>query len=116
MAESLVVLAVVGLLVVLGSMAVLLSLETLVLVGVVCVATGFMLGVPAGTYYHVLLYRCLAARGGVPRDFFWHPTRYHAGLPQAESRKFMPWFVAGAVGFMLILLGCSIVMLGVMRA
>jgi hypothetical protein len=116
MAETLVVFAVVGLLVVLGLMAALLPPETLVLVGVTCIATGFVLGVPAGTYYHVKLYRCLAARGGVPSDFFWHPTRYHDQLPRTESRKFMPWFVAGAVGFMLILLGCSIVMLGVMRA
>jgi hypothetical protein len=116
MAEALVVLGVVGLLVTLGLMAVLLPIETLVLAGAACIVIGFLLGVPAGTYYHVKLYRCLAARGGVPQDFFWHPTRYHEALPRAESRKFMPWFIAGAVGFILILLGCSIVMLGVLRA
>jgi hypothetical protein len=116
MAEALIVLAVVGLLLLLGLMAAVLTLEALVMVGVVCVAIGVVFGVPAGAYYHLRLYRCLAARGGVPRDFFWHPTRYHADVSPIESRTFMPWFVAGAVGFVLILLGCSIVMLGVLRA
>jgi hypothetical protein len=116
MMEALFVFGIVGLLVALGSMAVLLPLETLVLVGASCVALGFVLGVPAGAYYHVQLYRCLATRGNVPRDFFWRPTRYHAGLSARETRTFMPWFIAGALGFLLILGGCAIVMLGVLRA
>ena len=116
MAEALIVLAVVALLTGFGLMAVVLPVETLMLVGAVCVLIGFALGVPAGAYYHLRLYRCLAANGGVPRDFFWHPTRYHADVPPADTPKYMPWFIAGAVGFVLILLGCAIVMLGVLRA
>ena len=116
MAEALIVLGVVGLLLGLGLMAVLLPLETLLAIGAAMVALGLLLGLPAGTYYHVRLYRLLEAHGGVPRDFFWHPTRYHSAVPHAESRKFMPWFLAGAAGFVLILLGCAIVMLGVIRS
>ena len=116
MAEALIVLSVVVLLLGFGLMAALLPLETLLAIGAGLVALGLFVGLPAGTYYHVRLYRCLEAQGGVPRDFFWHPTRYHADVPRAESRKFMPWFIAGAAGFVLILLGCAIVMLGVMRS
>ena len=116
MTEALIVFFVVSALLVLGIMTVVLPLEMLVVIGTACVATGLLLGVPAGAYYHVRLYRCLAARGEVPRDFFWHPTRYHAAIPPAESRAFMPWFMLGAAGFGLIMLGCSIVMLGVLRA
>jgi hypothetical protein len=114
--EALVVFGLVGLLVLFGTMALLLPLEILVLAGVVCIAAGFMLGVPAGTYYHVKLYRALAAHGGVPRGFFWHPTRYHASVPPNEWRNIVPWFAAGAIGFVLILVGCAIVMLGMLRA
>jgi hypothetical protein len=115
MVEAIVVIGLVGLLVVLGWLGVVLPIETLVLGGVGCVTVGFVLGVPAGVYYHVRLYRCLAARGGVPRGFIWHPTRYHAGLLPEERRNVMPWFVAGAFGFTLILFGCAVFMLGFIR-
>jgi hypothetical protein len=115
MVEALVVLGVVAALCLLGVMAVVLPLETLVFVGVVCVATGIALGVPAGAYYHVKLYRYLAANGGVPRGFIWHPTRYHDALPTQTRRGILPWFFAGALGFLLILLGCALVILGVLR-
>jgi hypothetical protein len=115
MVESLVVLAVVGGLVVLGLMVALLPIEGLLLAGAACMALGLGVGVPAGLYYHVKLYRYLAAHGGVPRGFIWHPTRYHAELSPSELRHITPWFVTGALGFVLILLGCAIVMLGVWR-
>jgi|WetSurMetagenome_2_1015567.scaffolds.fasta_scaffold422462_2 hypothetical protein len=115
MVESLVVLGVVAGLVVFGLMVALLPIEGLLLAGVGCIALGFALGVPSGAYYHLKLYRYLAAHGGVPSGFFWHPTRYHAQLPPSELRKITPWFLLGALGFVLILLGCAIVMLGVWR-
>ncbi|HEY2732496.1 MAG TPA: hypothetical protein VGI70_00850, partial [Polyangiales bacterium] len=112
MFETLVVLGVVGTLIVLGIMVALLSLESLLITGLACVALGFGLGVPAGAYYHFRLYRYLAAHGGVPRGFFWNPARYHANLPAVELRRITPWFVIGALGFLMILFGCAIVMLG----
>jgi hypothetical protein len=116
MAEAALVTAVIGLLVVLGLMAALLPFETLVLAGGCCILLGFALGVPAGTLYHIKLYRWLAANGGVPRGFFWHPTRYHAKLSPDAWRRVLPWFATGAAGFGLIMLGCTIVMLSVWRA
>lgn len=110
---------VVGVLVLLvgfGLAALFLSLAQLLVLGVVCVVAGFCVGVPAGAYYHVKLYRFLATRGPVPREFFFRPTRFHAELEPAEWRAVVPWFAAGGAGFLLIVLGCVIVMLAVLKA
>jgi hypothetical protein len=115
MIETFWVFAVLLVLVGLGALAVTFSLEALVLTGAGLMAAGLVLGVPAGAYYHIKLYRCLAARGRVPDGFLWHPTRYHASLQPAERRLVLPWFVAGGTGFMLILLGCAIFALGFLR-
>jgi hypothetical protein len=115
MVEALWVIGVVALLVALGVMAVVLPLPVLLGVGAACMAAGLVFGVPAGAYYHVKLYRCLAAKGGVPSGFLWHPTRYHAALLPEERRGVMPWFMLGGAGFALIMLGCMIFMLGFLR-
>jgi hypothetical protein len=115
MTEALVVFAVVIGLVLLGAMAVLVPIEMLALTGGTLIIAGFVLGVPAGVYYHYVLYRCLAARGKVPSDFIWHPTRFHAQLPREEMRRVQPWFLAGALCFGLIMLGSTIVLLGFLR-
>jgi hypothetical protein len=116
MIEALLVLGVVGLLVVLGSAAYMLSLEAILIAGASCIAAGFAIGLPAGTLYHLKLYRCLALRGPVPRSFWLRPTSLHPDLGAAEWRAIAPWFVIGGTGFALIVLGCVIVMLGLLRA
>lgn len=115
MTEALVVLAVVIALVVLGAIAVVLPVEALALTGAACILAGFLIGVPAGAYYHYALYRCLSAKGKVPRDFVWHPTRFHSQLHSEELRRIQPWFLAGALSFGLIMLGSTIVLLGFLR-
>lgn len=115
MIEALVVFALVGLLVGLGVLAVSLSLEALLLTAVGCVGAGFVVGVTAGVYYHLALYRCLAKRGPVPRTFVWNPTRYHALLQPEELSRITPWFVIGACGFGVILVGSALFMLAMLR-
>ena len=116
MIEALLVFGVVGVLVVLGSAAYVLSLEALLIAGASCVAVGFAIGLPAGALYHLKLYRCVALRGPVPRSFWLRPTSMHPDLDAAEWRDIAPWFVLGGTGFALIVLGCVIVMLGLLRA
>jgi hypothetical protein len=115
MLEALLVVGVVGSLVLLGTLAVSLSLEALIVTGLGCMAAGLVLGLPAGAYYHVVLYRCLRAHGDVPDDFIWHPTRHHDALSAEERKRVLPWFAAGALGFGLIMLGCTIFALGFLR-
>lgn len=116
MIETLLVLGVVGLLIALGCATVLLSLGGLLAVGAACIGVGFVIGVPAGAYYHVKLYRELALQGPVPREFWWRPTRFHGELEAAQWRRVLPWFVLGGGGFVLIVAGALVVLLGVLRA
>lgn len=116
MIETLFVFGVVGLLVLLGTGAYLLSVEALLIAGAVCIGLGFSIGLPAGTVYHLRLYRALALRGPVPRSFWLRPTSLHQELEAGEWRAIAPWFVIGGTGFALIILGCVIVMLGLLRA
>ncbi|HKU40790.1 MAG TPA: hypothetical protein VJR89_21665 [Polyangiales bacterium] len=116
MIEALLVFAVVGLLVLLGTCAYALTIEALLIAGAACIAVGFVIGLPAGALYHVRLYRCLAQRGPVPRAFWLRPTSLHPELESGEWRGIAPWFVVGGTGFALIVLGCLIVMMALLRA
>jgi hypothetical protein len=84
--------------------------------GGACIAAGFVIGLPAGTLYHLKLYRCLATRGPVPKSFWLRPTSLHQELEPTEWRGIAPWFLIGGAGFALIVLGCVVVMLGLLRA
>lgn len=109
------VFGVIALLVLLGTLAATLSLQALVVTGLGCMACGLALGVPAGAFYHYVLYRCLQTRGEVPDGFIWNPTRFHGELTSEERRRVLPWFTAGALGFGLIMLGCTIFALGFLQ-
>ncbi len=81
-----------------------------------CTIVGLVLGLPAGFYYHVALYRCLAGKGVLPRRWWWSPVRYHKHLSAHERTRVMPWFFAGGAGFVLILIGSAVALLGVFLA
>lgn len=116
MIEALLVLGVVGMLVLLGTFAYLLTVEAVLIAGAVCIAAGFVIGLPAGTLYHIKLYRRLALRGPVPKSFWLRPTALHDELEATEWREIAPWFLVGGTGFALIVTGCVIIMLGLIRA
>lgn len=116
MIEALLVFGVVGLLVLLGTGAYVLSIEALLLCGAALIAAGFLIGIPAGTLYHLKLYRCMSLRGPVPRSFWLRPTSMHGELEAGEWSGIAPWFLLGGTGFALIVLGCVIVTLGLLRA
>lgn len=96
-----------------GWAAVLLSWQTLLIAGAVCVAAGGALGLPTGFYYHVLLYRFLKDQGHVPSDWWLRPTRYHDRLDAEQQGKMRPWFSLGGVGALIMFVGCLIAGLGV---
>ncbi|HWR97917.1 MAG TPA: hypothetical protein VN317_05785 [Candidatus Methanoperedens sp.] len=82
----------------------------LFLSGAAAILLGLVAGIPAGIVYHALLFRALAAHGSVTPRWWWHPTRLHASLPAAARRPFLPWFRAGAAGFLLAIVGCILVL------
>lgn len=115
MIEALIVFGVVAGLVLLGVAGFVLSIEGLLITSAICIGAGFVIGLPAGTLYHVRLYRALARHGPVPRSFWLRPTALHAQLGHEEWRGIAPYFIAGGIGFALIVVGCAIMLLGVLR-
>lgn len=116
MLESFVVLGLLVALILVGMAQALLTLPTLLTIGVGCFALGGLFGVPAGLYYHLLLYRCLRARGAVPVRWWLSPTRYHADLVPAEWVRVRVWFLIGGSGFGLMVIGCVVTLLAALGA
>ena len=108
MPETLFVLIALLGLIALGAAQVLLSVSALLTIGLICIAVGGLLGMPAGLYYHVVLYRHLQQLGGAPRGWYWHPTRYHRQLNREQLAEVRLWFVLGGAGFGLMMLGCLV--------
>jgi hypothetical protein len=69
---------------------------------------GCVIGIPGGVAYHVTLRRELLRQGGLPRGWLWNPTRLHDGLDDDANGRIRPWFLLGALGFMLIMLGAAL--------
>ena len=80
--------------------------------GLVLVALGMLIGVPAGAYYHVQLYRALK-----PTGLWWlHPIPLHKELKPADRPAVMRWMRVGAVMFGVIIVGLALATVGVVRA
>jgi hypothetical protein len=116
MFEALIVLGLVGLLVALGTIASVVSWTTLVLIGSAAMALGFVVGVPAGAYYHVVLHRYLHPRGLLEGGWYWAPVKHHKHLEPGERAHVMRWFYTGGTGFMVIVVGVVLTSLGLLLA
>ena len=116
MIEALVVFGLLGLFMLAGLLAATVSWQGIVLLGATCTVAGIALGFPTGFYYHVVLRHELLRSGELPKDWWLHPTRYHRKLTPPQRARVMPWFVAGGGGFMLIVLGALVILLGGLKA
>jgi hypothetical protein len=105
----------VALLLVLGVVTSVVPVSALWFTGTLSYLIGIMVGLPAGAFYNWYLYRCLARRGEVPKDFAWRPVSHHARLASHERRAILPWFGVCAFGFTLTMLGGTLFMLGLLR-
>ena len=108
MIEILMVLAVV---VALGGLSVLALTVPPLTIAWIClglIAAGFLLGVPTGFYYHVLLRRELLRQGELPRGWYWRPFAHHDLLEDDALARLSPWWTAGGVGFVLIVLALAL--------
>ncbi len=116
MIEAAIVIGVVLGLVIVGTLVTSVAWPTVVIAGVSLMGLGFVLGVPAGLYYHLALYRKLQPRGVLPRNWYWSPVRFHDHLLEIERFSVMRWFYLGGTGFLLIMLGGAIAGLGLVMA
>lgn len=88
-----------------GLLAVVVTPPLMVEVGLWGLAVGLLIGIPTGWWYHVVLYRALAARMALPPRWWRKPVELHPCLTPEEYQRVRPWFVAGALGFFLCLIG-----------
>lgn len=116
MVETLIVVALLALLAGAGWAALLLPWQVIVVAGAALAAAGLLFGVPTGFYYHLRLHAQLAPRGVLPARWWWSPVKFHRHLRADERGRVMPWFYAGAIGFLLIVLGCAITLFGLLLA
>lgn len=90
--------------------------ETLYYGGIWVTLAGFVIGVPTGFVYHVLLFRVLQPRGELPQGWFWKPLQFNARLRREERAGVMLWCYVGAFGFVIICLGLLLMGAGVSMA
>ena len=83
--------------------------DLLLYAGTCVTALGLIIGVASGIVYHVALFRALSPLGILRPGWWWRPTILHANLSPEMRRKVMPWFHAGAAGFLVALAGCAVV-------
>ena len=82
--------------------------ETVFMAGVALVAAGFGFGLPTGFVYHVMLYRSLRRINALPARWWLHPTSLHNNIPDEDRGCVLGWCYAGALGFLVILIGLPI--------
>jgi hypothetical protein len=106
---------IVGVVVLFGAIVALVSAEGLMLVGGIFVAVGFVGGVPAAFIYHLKLFRALRRNGDVPKRWWLAPMKHHEAAGD-EARDSFAWaWRMGAVGFVVIVLGCFLVAVGLWK-
>lgn len=114
MIEALLVLTAVIALGVAGLVLPLLPAAGVVTAGIFCAGSGLLLGLPTGLWYHVKLHACLSRRGQLSRGWWLRPVALHDQLGPAERPAVLLWFYLGGAGFMLSVLGCGLVIFGVL--
>ena len=88
--------------------------QSLLVAGAVTTAIGLTFGVATGFWYHVALWRALIAVRPLPPRWWVRPVSVHDGLDAAGRRRVMPWFYAGAVGFVITVVGLVLLAAGVL--
>lgn len=93
--------------------ATIVAWTSLLTAGALAIGAGLLFGVPMGFWYHVVLAKALfAAKAHTPR-WWLRPVALHERLDEAGRRRVMPWFYAGAVGFVVTVVGLALFALGI---
>jgi len=91
--------------VLLGYLTLVVTPGIMVEFGLWVLAAGLVIGIPTGLWYHVVLYRTLARHITLPKGWWRRPAELHPRLTTDEFRPILPWFVSGAIGFVLCVIG-----------
>ena len=84
----------------------------LLVVGTATTGVGLAFGVATGFWYHVALARALSPVNGLTPRWWLRPVPLHERLDAAGRQRVLPWFYAGAAGFMVTVAGMGLMALG----
>jgi hypothetical protein len=88
----------------------------LLVVGAVTTGAGLAFGVATGLWYHIALARTLSAVSGLTPRWWLRPVPLHQRLDTAGRKRVLPWFYAGAAGFVVTVVGMALVALSVVAS
>lgn len=86
----------------------------LLTIGVAFIIAGLSIGVPAGVYYHILLFRRKGLLEEGLKGWWISPQRYHRYLPEKDRKLLNRWFWIGAAFFNMAMIGCGLVFVGLL--
>jgi hypothetical protein len=84
----------------------------LLVAGTVTTAIGLAFGVATGLWYHIALARALSAASALTPRWWLRPTPLHERLDETGRGRVLPWFHAGAAGFLVTVVGIALIALG----
>jgi len=77
--------------------------------GIALASVGLLLGVPAGCYYHFLLFKTKNSVNLKIKRWWVTPHQYHKYFPEEERKVLKKWFFVGALFFNIIIAGCILI-------
>ena len=86
---------------------------SLLVVGAVTTAAGLAFGIATGFWYHVALARALSPIHALTPRWWLRPVPLHERLDAVGRQRVLPWFYAGAAGFVVTVAGMALIALGI---
>ncbi|MEE8075066.1 MAG: hypothetical protein V3T60_05510, partial [Candidatus Binatia bacterium] len=86
----------------------------LFIIGASMVGVGLSAGVVVGIGSPLAQSRALAPTGILGPRWWWRPTSYNDHLPSASRPTVMWWFYAGVTSMVVVLVGCALILTGIM--
>jgi hypothetical protein len=99
-----------------GFLAPVFSSGLVTVTGLCILLLGLAVGVSAGLWYHVILYRFVSAKVPLSRTWWLSPSTLHRHLTDREQRWIRPWYRLGGIGFVLCVAGGLAAIVGVLVA
>ena len=77
---------------------------------------GLAFGVGTGLWYHIALARALSPMKALTPRWWLRPVPLHQRLDAAGRLRVMPWFYAGAAGFVVTAVGMALITLALVAS
>src|SRR5262245_3604046 len=86
----------------------------LLFAGALTTGAGLAFGVATGLWYHIALARVLAPMNALTPRWWLRPVPLHDRLDATGRQRVLPWFYAGAAGFLVTVAGMTLIALSIL--